>query len=201
MSITTYVAALLVLVAPAAFAAPAAAAEPTLEGQNFGAPGGDPTPNVHHWLFPYTPPGPPDIIYQSSPPSVQITPVTCSQQTMKEASFARLFANFPEQKLIVKRDDSIVAELRRRLDDDLIPGVRFTPDEWQSIRSRGQEHLEENGDRSPSNLQTHGGLMDYFKDTLVRHLYGIIRRKESLWVIGVPSSRWEPVHTQSFRVG
>ncbi|ODO11856.1 hypothetical protein I350_00640 [Cryptococcus amylolentus CBS 6273] len=40
MSFTTYVAALLVLVAPAALAAPAAAAEPSLEGQNFGAPGG-----------------------------------------------------------------------------------------------------------------------------------------------------------------
>ncbi|TYJ57642.1 hypothetical protein B9479_001724 [Cryptococcus floricola] len=105
MSFTTYVAALLVLVAPAALAAPAAAAEPTLEGQNFGAPGGDPPPTVRHWLATYHPLGLPDDIAHQ-PTRSDSTPNSAGSETAhigdapepyKHELIERVFATFPDE--------------------------------------------------------------------------------------------------------
>ncbi|ODO07377.1 hypothetical protein L198_00956 [Cryptococcus wingfieldii CBS 7118] len=114
MSFTTYVAALLVLVAPAAFAAPAAAAEPTLEGQNFGAPGG----------------------------AGSETALIGDTTEDHEREFIERV--FPDEELIVKRDGSIVREPQTVLDDDLKPDASFTPDDWylfQFIKDHNPSHV------------------------------------------------------------
>ncbi|WVQ71024.1 hypothetical protein IAR50_000549 [Cryptococcus sp. DSM 104548] len=141
-------------------------------------------PRVRQWLVNYTPPGP--LQFQFRPhfsisahsgnelASGQIflsfsdVPSASQKARPRGRSYQeKLIATFPQSRMVVKRDDSILPELLKALDDDLKAEARFLPGDWRKLQDSHDERCSSIINHVPpsSDLNVHAGLMSYFEFT------------------------------------